>query len=237
MSGSLRSIAAAITPRCASADSKGGVLCPTRAVPLAEAVGAIVAEPVVPYPPGIPVLTPGEIVSPDKVAYLCAVVIEGCTSAVRPTQHCAQCASSMPRACGDAERRPTQTMQQGARVLKRWRSWMMKMSLDPGIRRPSTSPTAVNGVVLSSWVSWSPQEYLADYYRFVEPDEIETIRFIWPASRRLKVPANILVFGCRPTLHHVFPIAPYASEISIWPTTCWELGSNPRMDRTACPVP
>ena len=93
---------------------------------------------------------------------------------------------------------------------------MMKMS--PMIREsggPSTSPTAANGVVLSPWVSWSPQEYLADYYRFVEPDEIETIRFISQASRRLKEPANILVFGCGPTLHHVFPIAPYASEIHL----------------------
>ena len=93
---------------------------------------------------------------------------------------------------------------------------MMKMS--PMIREsgvPSTSLTAANGVVLSPWDSWSPQEYLADYYRFVEPDEIETIRFISQVSRRLKEPANTLVFGCGPTLHHVFPIAPFASEIHL----------------------
>ena len=73
------------------------------------------------------------------------------------------------------------------------------MNMSPMTREsgaPSTSPTAATGVVLSPWVSWSPQEYLADYYRFVEPDEIETIRFISQASRRLKEPANILVFGC-----------------------------------------
>jgi arginine/lysine/ornithine decarboxylase len=77
MSASLRSIAAAITPGIQALTPREAYFAPTRAVPLAEAVGAVVAEPVVPYPPGIPVLTPGEIVSPDKVAYLCAVVMEG----------------------------------------------------------------------------------------------------------------------------------------------------------------
>jgi hypothetical protein len=94
----------------------------------------------------------------------------------------------------------------------------MTTTMTPTIREPgvpSASATAAAGVVLSPWDSWSPQEYLADYYRFVEPDEIETIRFISQASMRLKVPANILVFGCGPTLHHVFPIAPYASEIHL----------------------
>ena len=93
----------------------------------------------------------------------------------------------------------------------------MMTTMTPTIREPgvpSASATAA-GVVLSPWDSWSPQDYLADYYRIVEPDEIETIRFISQVSRRLKEPANILVFGCGPTLHHVFPIAPYASEIHL----------------------
>ncbi|MBA2597697.1 MAG: lysine decarboxylase [Chloroflexia bacterium] len=39
----------------------------TRAVPLARAAGEIAAEAVIPYPPGIPVLTPGEIISDVKL--------------------------------------------------------------------------------------------------------------------------------------------------------------------------
>jgi lysine decarboxylase len=36
----------------------------------AEAVGAVSAELVIPYPPGIPVLTPGDVISAEKIAYL-----------------------------------------------------------------------------------------------------------------------------------------------------------------------
>jgi arginine decarboxylase len=40
---------------------------PSHAAPLALAVGEVAAEAVIPYPPGIPVLTPGEIISDAKV--------------------------------------------------------------------------------------------------------------------------------------------------------------------------
>ena len=43
---------------------------PSRVVPLTEAVGAVAAELVIPYPPGIPVLAPGDVVSAEKVEYL-----------------------------------------------------------------------------------------------------------------------------------------------------------------------
>ena len=39
----------------------------TRAVPLARAAGEIASEAVIPYPPGIPVLTPGEVISEVKL--------------------------------------------------------------------------------------------------------------------------------------------------------------------------
>ena len=39
----------------------------SHAAPLALAVGEVAAEAVIPYPPGIPVLTPGEIISDAKV--------------------------------------------------------------------------------------------------------------------------------------------------------------------------
>lgn len=50
----------ALTPREA-------YFAPSHAAPLALAVGEVAAEAVIPYPPGIPVLTPGEIISGAKV--------------------------------------------------------------------------------------------------------------------------------------------------------------------------
>ena len=41
-----------------------------RAIPLVEAVGEVAGELVVPYPPGIPVLVPGELITAAKVEYL-----------------------------------------------------------------------------------------------------------------------------------------------------------------------
>jgi arginine decarboxylase len=46
-------------------------------VPTAEAVGRVVAEMVSPYPPGVPVLAPGEIVSREAIAYLTSGVRAG----------------------------------------------------------------------------------------------------------------------------------------------------------------
>ena len=53
----------AMTPREA-------FFAPAERVPLAEAVGRVAAEPVTPYPPGIPVLAPGEVVRPEVVEFL-----------------------------------------------------------------------------------------------------------------------------------------------------------------------
>ena len=43
---------------------------PSRSVALADAVGQISAELVIPYPPGIPVLAPGDVIEERKLAYL-----------------------------------------------------------------------------------------------------------------------------------------------------------------------
>jgi arginine decarboxylase len=43
---------------------------PSRALPLEDCAGEVSAEMVTPYPPGIPVLGPGEEISPEIVAYL-----------------------------------------------------------------------------------------------------------------------------------------------------------------------
>ena len=77
VSSCVRSGAAAIAPGVPALTPREAYFAPTRAVPLAEAVGEIAAESLVPYPPGIPVLTPGEVISAGKVEYLGAVVSEG----------------------------------------------------------------------------------------------------------------------------------------------------------------
>jgi len=56
----------------------------TRTLPIREAIGRISAELVCPYPPGIPVLLPGEVVSAEAIAYLQTVrwrggIITGCS--------------------------------------------------------------------------------------------------------------------------------------------------------------
>ncbi len=81
--------------------------------------------------------------------------------------------------------------------------------------RPLLALAKTTNPLLASWDEWSPHEYLADYYRVVEPDEVETIRFIVEAAKRLPANEPILIFGSGPTLHHVFPIAPYASELHV----------------------
>ena len=52
-------------------------LAPSETVPLNDAVGRVAADIVCPYPPGIPVLCPGEQVSADAVAYLQAILHRG----------------------------------------------------------------------------------------------------------------------------------------------------------------
>lgn len=50
---------------------------PTRIVPTDDAVGGISADLIAPYPPGIPVLAPGEVITPDAVAGLRAAADAG----------------------------------------------------------------------------------------------------------------------------------------------------------------
>lgn len=63
---------------------------PQRAVAIAESIGHPSAETICPYPPGIPVLLPGEVVTPAAIAYLQAIqaqggVISGCADGTLKT--------------------------------------------------------------------------------------------------------------------------------------------------------
>jgi lysine decarboxylase len=48
-----------------------------RAVPLAEAASHISGDLIIPYPPGIPVIAPGDVIEEHKLEYLAAGVAAG----------------------------------------------------------------------------------------------------------------------------------------------------------------
>jgi arginine decarboxylase len=50
---------------------------PTQIVPIAQAIGQISAELVCPYPPGIPVLVPGEVITGEAIEYLQQILAVG----------------------------------------------------------------------------------------------------------------------------------------------------------------
>jgi arginine/lysine/ornithine decarboxylase len=65
-----RSWGAVLAPGGQAMTPREAYFAPARAVPLAEAAGQVAAELVTPYPPGMPVLAPGEVIASDKLAYL-----------------------------------------------------------------------------------------------------------------------------------------------------------------------
>ena len=48
-------------------------------VPIEKAVGRISAESVMCYPPGIPILSPGEMITEDILAYIRTAIEKGCS--------------------------------------------------------------------------------------------------------------------------------------------------------------
>lgn len=57
----------ALTPRAAT-------FAPSRRVPIEQSAGAVCAESIIPYPPGIPMLVPGEVIARDHLDYLAYIV-------------------------------------------------------------------------------------------------------------------------------------------------------------------
>jgi hypothetical protein len=88
----------------------------------------------------------------------------------------------------------------------------------------------------SSWDDWDAKAYLRDYYARVEPDEEATIAFLVRTFAAGARGAATLEIGCGPTLHHVFPATPYASEIhmadylaeNLKEIECWIEGRDER---------
>jgi arginine/lysine/ornithine decarboxylase len=65
-----RSWGTVVAPGVQAMTPREAFFAAARTVPLAQAAGQVAAELVTPYPPGIPVLAPGEVVTADKLAYL-----------------------------------------------------------------------------------------------------------------------------------------------------------------------
>ena len=76
-----RSVGEAIAPGEMSMTPRDAFFAKSHAVPLPAAIGCIAAEPIIPYPPGIPVLVPGERIGWTKLLYLAQVVAGGATCA------------------------------------------------------------------------------------------------------------------------------------------------------------
>ncbi len=65
-----RSSGSIVSPSTLAMTPRDAFFAPSRAVSLEAAIGEVSSELVIPYPPGIPVLAPGEIITAEKVAYL-----------------------------------------------------------------------------------------------------------------------------------------------------------------------
>ena len=115
---------------------------PSAALPLAECAGRVSAEIVTPYPPGIPVLGPGEVISDEIVAYLPEARPTASRSTAPRTARWARCASSRlrrPFERSRASRRPTRgpeesrTAGEDSSANPRLRGGTVHRAQDPGL--------------------------------------------------------------------------------------------------------
>jgi arginine/lysine/ornithine decarboxylase len=77
LSASLRSSGVVVAPGRQAMSPRDAFFAKSRTVTLAESVGKISAELVIPYPPGIPVLAPGDIIEAEKIEFLLHGVEQG----------------------------------------------------------------------------------------------------------------------------------------------------------------
>lgn len=62
---------------CPPLTPREAFFAPQRRVPVAEAVGQISADSLCPYPPGIPLVLPGEVITAEALAQLQAIQAAG----------------------------------------------------------------------------------------------------------------------------------------------------------------
>jgi arginine/lysine/ornithine decarboxylase len=71
-------------PNCPALSPRDAYFAPRRTMPIDQAVGHVSAETLCPYPPGIPITLPGEVITQGAIAYLQKIqaaggLITGCT--------------------------------------------------------------------------------------------------------------------------------------------------------------
>ncbi|MCM8749519.1 aminotransferase class I/II-fold pyridoxal phosphate-dependent enzyme [Thermomicrobiaceae bacterium CFH 74404] len=77
LSAELRSTGAVLAATQQVLTPREAFLAPAEPAPLERAIGRVAAEPITPYPPGIPVIAPGELITPEVVDYLHAGLAAG----------------------------------------------------------------------------------------------------------------------------------------------------------------
>lgn len=65
----------------------------------------------------------------------------------------------------------------------------------------------------SQWNEWHANDYLAEYYAEVMPDEQYALSFLCESLKRLPAVSVALDYGCGPTTHHAAALVPKAREI------------------------
>jgi arginine/lysine/ornithine decarboxylase len=76
-SSTMRSSGTVVSPGIQAMSPRDAFFSRQRAIPLEQAAGEISAELVIPYPPGIPVLAPGDVITVEKLEYLKYGAAEG----------------------------------------------------------------------------------------------------------------------------------------------------------------
>lgn len=66
---------------------------------------------------------------------------------------------------------------------------------------------------IAGWNEWSPEQYLADYYSEIQPDELETIKFLVERFAQITGSPKMVEVGTGPTMHHIFPAVPHVSSV------------------------
>ncbi|MES2465260.1 MAG: guanitoxin biosynthesis pre-guanitoxin forming N-methyltransferase GntF [Armatimonadota bacterium] len=81
----------------------------------------------------------------------------------------------------------------------------------------TNSPASCGEKETAEWGDWKAQDYLHEFYVTVDPDTIDTMRFLVEALGRLPKSqvSKALDFGTGPALYTVFSLVPAAQEIHL----------------------
>lgn len=73
--------------------------------------------------------------------------------------------------------------------------------------------SSASNLAYAPWSEWRAQDYLAEYYAEVMPDEQYALSFLCQSLERLPQSLVALDYGCGPTVHHAVALVPKVQEI------------------------